>query len=312
MFHNVLVPVDGTALAEHALPWAIAAARPSGVVHLVHVHEVVSPFEVEGMVMTGPPLDDDLRAGETADLAGLASRVRSAAPGQAVTTRLVEPEGPFVERLIGAVTAAAADLVVVATRGRGPFARFWLGSVTEDLIRPCPVPVLVVRPADPTTPADLSHPPRLRHLVVPLDGTALAEEIVEPAARLGSLFGADFTLLSVADAAADRDADAPLARTEGDPADLPAAADRTGAYLAGVARRFAGRGAVHYHVDWEGPVADRIVEQAQAHAESAVALATHARAGLSRLMAGSVADEVIRRATGPVLVLHPPARHNGG
>jgi nucleotide-binding universal stress UspA family protein len=307
MYRNVLVPVDGSALAEHAVPWALAATAPSGTVHLVHVHEFITPAEVEGMSTVGLPLDEERWAAEEAYLGKLAERVRAAAPTAAVATRHVEPDGPFDEMLTRAATDAAAELVVIATHGRGPFARFFLGSVTDGVVRHSPVPVLVLRPLEWDTPVDLTRRPHVRNILVAVDGSELAGRVVPPAARIGRVLGGEFTVFMVREPA-------PAEVLPGlEPYRLPddwepgPGAEKARKYLDRVARTLRDGGATaHTKLEPAGPPAEAILDFAHRHPGTLVALATHARSGLTRLLAGSVADQVIRNGIGPVLVFHPP------
>jgi nucleotide-binding universal stress UspA family protein len=290
MFRKILVPVDGSPQAEHALPWALAVAGPAGAVHLVHIHDVLAPVAVEGMVMISSD-EEERRAAEDAYLGELDGRVRAAAPGVTVAARNVEPDGPFVEALAGAVTATASELVVMTTHARGPFGRFLLGSFSDGVLRHSPVPVLVVRRSDDAPPADLSARPVLRRVVVAVDGSDLAGQIVDPAVRLGKTFGADLDLVLALDAPG---GDGEAARAAHD-------------YLARVAGAITGRGGkVHTRVIPDGSPAEAILRAADGDPATAIALATHGRSGLGRLLRGSVADAVIREAVGPVLVFHPP------
>src|SRR5207247_1387570 len=77
------------------------------------------------------------------------------------------------------------DLAVMATHGRGALGRFWLGSVADEMLRHVNVPLLLVRPAEGA--ADLSHEPPLGRAIVALDGTPLAEQVLEPATSLAAL-----------------------------------------------------------------------------------------------------------------------------
>jgi nucleotide-binding universal stress UspA family protein len=309
MFRNVLVPVDGSPLAEHALPWAVAAARPDGIVHLVHVHVVPIPVAVEGMVMVHPTDDQVLRDHESSYLGRLTERVRAAAPGVTVTTRNIDPDGPFIDALVETVDATSSELVAMATHGRGPLARLLLGGVTDRLVRDAPVPVLVLRPADEYAPLELADRPRLDHLVIPLDGSALAERVLDPAVRLGRVFGTDYTLALIL--ASHPDPDTPA---RPGPWDLPAStngvatpAQEAEAYLDRIAglideRKKTARTKV---VRSGHPVA-AVLDLAGGDPATGIALATHGRSGIGRLLKGSVADEVVRQAPGPVLVFHPP------
>jgi nucleotide-binding universal stress UspA family protein len=285
MFRNVLVPVGGTPHCEHALPWALAVAGPSGTLQLVHVHVPPVPLLVEGMVVADPTLDTTMREQEADYLGKLASRVGSVAPGVTVTTRTLEAEDPPAEMLAEAVRDGSAALVVMATHGRGPFARFWLGSVSNDLLRLSPVPVLLYR-APEGGAGDLSARPKLRRVIVPLDGSELADRIVSPATRLAEVFTAELVLLSVSE-----------------PGQAEAVVD-----LERVGEQAAARGlAVRTNRIGHASVATAVLELAANDPLSAVALATHGRSGVTRLLRGSVTDEVVRHAAGPVLAFHPPS-----
>jgi nucleotide-binding universal stress UspA family protein len=133
-----------------------------------------------------------------------------------VTARNVEPDGPFVEALAGAVTAAAVELVVMTTHGRGPLGRFLLGGLSDEMIRHSPAPVLTARAADADPPPDLGDRPGLGRLLVPLDGSALAEGILDPAVRLAGTSRADLELVLVLDDPYDPGLDGPAARAAHD------------------------------------------------------------------------------------------------
>jgi nucleotide-binding universal stress UspA family protein len=307
MFRNVLVPVDGTPMAEHALPWALAAAGPSGTIHLIHIHVTPVPMMVEGVVVSDPTLDQTIREQEAEYLQRLTGKVRSIAPDLSVVSRNVDSDDPLADALAAAAEGAGADLVAMTTHGRGPFARFWLGSVSDEFLRRSPVPTLLIRTQDEDTPADLAVRPELRHLIIPLDGSDLAERILDPAVKLGTRFGADYTLVLVLDSLDDPEAVARIRQP-----DLPVAAnpttpaERAEMYLDRIARSIGAKGGnARVKLVREGSPAEVVLTLAGSDPSTAVALATHGRSGISRLLMGSVTDEVIRRAPGPVLAFHP-------
>jgi nucleotide-binding universal stress UspA family protein len=307
MFRNVLVPIDGSALSEHALPWALTLAAPGGGVHLVHVHEYLTPMAVEGMIMTGPADDQGRREAESRALDELAARVRAAAPTATVTTRNVDPDGPMVDGFVEAAAATGSELVVIATHGRGPFARFWMGSVADELLRHSKVPVLFIRPAGGTKPVALADRPRLDRVIVALDGSHLAEAIIDPAIRLAAVFQADFELVMVLDALTDPDAIARIAQPDQAPGRPGALTERGERYLDRVTQEFTRRMAVaRGRLLQQGEPAQAILQVAGRDPATGIALATHGRSGISRMLHGSVADELIRSASGPVLAFHPP------
>lgn len=280
MTHPILVPVDGSPVAEYAIPWALALSRGAPL-HLVHVHVPPTPVAVEGIVVADPTLDRSLRDQEAEYLAGLTARVRAAAPQVAVESRCVDTDDPLGDAIAHEAAASGAAYVVMCTHGRGAFGRFWLGSVTDDTVRASPAPVLVIHPGK--EPADFAAVPPVAHVLIPLDGSALAEQVVDRAVEFARVFLANVTLLLVQEPGS-----APDGRSVDD-----------------VSSRLADAGVPVSTVVRQGAPAKAIVEFATSHPGTAVALATHGRTGFGWLLNGSVADEVVHHATGPVLVYHP-------
>lgn len=297
MYRTILVPVDGSPLAERAIPWALALAGSGQSVRLVHVHVAPAPMLVEGVVVSDPALDGTIRAQEDKYLVELSARAAAAVTNVAIASQTLDTDAPLADAVAAAATEHGAGLVVMTTHGRGPLARFLLGSVTDETVRHSPVPVLVVRveeSQDDLPPADLALRPSLRHVLVPLDGSALAETIIPAAAELAKAFSADIGLLAVVDPSAKIDAEFGPANEKAD------------TYLGRIASEVERQHGIRpVRVVRQGLPVEVITATTAELGETAIALATHGRAGLSRLFHGSVADEVIRSAVGPVLVYHP-------
>jgi nucleotide-binding universal stress UspA family protein len=320
MCRSILVPLDGSTFGEHALPLAREVARRTGAsLQLLHV---IPPFPV---IDAGAPLlaDADLMAHfqtqARAYLEGLLQRLGG--PAAAAVTPVVL-EGEVVTRVKDYAARAGADLVVMATHGRGPLARFWLGGVADELVRELPVPLLLVRPRE--TPPDLGGEPDLGRVLLPLDGSPLAEQILEPAVALGGA-GATYTLLRVVKPALlpayapegqslGREVEGLLEQIQATQKCLLVDAEE---YLAGVAGRLRARGlGVQARVAVAEQPAVAILREASEARAGLIALETHGRHGVPRLFLGSVADKVVRGATVPVLVhrcpeTSPPARRKG-
>jgi nucleotide-binding universal stress UspA family protein len=213
-------------------------------------------------------------------------------------------EGPAAPTLAEHASAEKADLIVMTTHGRGAVSRFWLGSVTDELVRRTTVPLLVLRPAD-SAPGAVDAPVSVGRIVVPLDGSRRSESALGPAAALARLFNADLELLHVVpplpavapDGSVYRHlaADAALIEEMNRGADrmLNKAADRLRANDLRVAMR----------VVTDVRVAAAILEETRPG--DVIALATHARSPATRWLLGSVADKLIRGAEVPVLVVRP-------
>ena len=148
--------------------------------------------------------------------------------------------------------------------------------------------------------ADRSRRPAFRHLVVPLDGSRLAESVLPAAASLARRLKASVTLLHVVERRAP-------AAAHGD-RHLAGRSDAE-VYLAAVARRAFGRGirsSWHVHESDAGGLARVLAEHEKEFGHDLVVLCTHGRGG-RRTVLGSVAQQLVRAGTLPVLVLRPPA-----
>ena len=191
MFHSLLVPLDGSPFSEHALPFALGIANRAGAsVQLLHVH--VPLVQLTGISAVDSGADEQVKEQEWAYLDQTASRWRSAAPEVAMSSALLEGLAPDVLR---EQMSGKTDVVVMATHGRGPLSRFWLGSVADSLVRTTSVPLLLLRPSE--QPPAVALAPPFQHMMIPLDGSELAEQVLEPALQLGRLTGASYTLLRV-------------------------------------------------------------------------------------------------------------------
>jgi len=305
-FRSVLVPLDRSPLAERALVVAGRIAQEGeGSLALALVHEpppiLLDSPDPELMASA----EAGVRQAEQAYLEGIEAGLRARDIRVSSVTILTGEIGPC---LADHARALGADLVVMATHGRGGMQRLWLGSVADYLVRHLGAPVLLVRAgevADRAGPAGRSG----RQLLVPIDGSPLAEEVLAAAAELARLWNLDLSLLRVVP---------PVTFVTEPGLPLPTAYDRelTDAaveqakdYVRDLvedlrARGFRATGAAV--IGWN-PV-DTILEVARPEQVALVALATHGRGGLSRLALGSVADKLIRAAHVPVLVYRPNLR----
>jgi nucleotide-binding universal stress UspA family protein len=295
MFRSLLVPLDRSPFAEQALPLAVAIARRAGAgLDLVQAHVLYALEENYPARLPYYP-EMDVRAGQEEQLYLDATARWVATVSPVPVTTAVVP-GPVGDAILDRARDRKADLIVLTTHGRGPLSRFFLGSVADELIRRARVPVLVVRPA-PTAP-DLLPEPAFATVLIPLDGSPLAEAVLEPALDLAGLMEARCHLLRVVDGGASGAAWVESA--------LRAKRDEATAYLEDAAARVRARGLpVATQVVVASRPAEAILEAVGALDGCLLALATHGRGGVRRLLLGSVADEVVRGATGPVLVYRP-------
>ena len=183
MFERIVVPLDGSARAEHALPVAARIARASG--GSIHVLQVVSPLiDYSGGLAPVPLMTEQSVEMEMAEAASYLNTVAAwqILAGIKTTTEILF--GLPAPHILGAARSRRADLIVLCSHGRTGFTRWVLGSVAHQLVHQSAVPVLILRESE--SAALLSHGEAARPLcaLVPLDGSQLAETALIPAAYL--------------------------------------------------------------------------------------------------------------------------------
>jgi nucleotide-binding universal stress UspA family protein len=303
MYRSILVPLDGSAFAEHALPLAVSIARRAkATLQLAHVDLVPSSMYVLSRPNMESTYDARVKERAAAYLDNVVWRLSARTPVPVETVLL---EGSVTEALEEHIALKGVDLVVMTTHGRGAIRRAWLGSVADKLLRHLSVPIVMVRPRE--EPHDLTVEPVLRRVLIPLDSSALAEQILEPALTLGGLMQSEYTLLHVVEPMLvmgdEMGAFAAGAAAAAIHAQLPEEGRK---YLGNVIQRLGVRGqTVQSKVIVDQTAADGILEEAKTAGHDLIALATHAHGGLVRFLLGSVADKVLRGATVPVLVYRP-------
>jgi len=135
-------------------------------------------------------------------------------------------------------------------------------------------------------------------ILVPLDGSILAEAALAPAVEFARNNGAKLVLLRAAEAHALPMADPTAAQVE--------AVSRADEYLAEVRGRVTRVGAANVEISvWYGSPAEAIVEAAQYRKADLIVMSSHGRSGLGRLVLGSVAETVLRATAVPILLIRP-------
>ncbi len=309
MFKSILVPLDGSEFSAQALPLAAHIARLShATLDLVMVHQPLPVwYTPEAGIGDLSAFDDQARTREIHYMEAMAaqSSTEHACP---VTATVVNGE---VSSAIGEFVAQRGfDLLVMTSHGRRGLPRLWLGSVADKLIRSLNIPVLVTRPA---AGGDVLSP-KLRRILVPLDGSRLAQSILEDAKMLARLADAELLLVMVSEPLTHS---VPLPQFQY-PLEVSLESDarreahgnhyigslveqltREGLRVKG--RVIAGRGVAH-----------QVLGLAREQQCDLIVVATHGLGGFDRLLLGSVADQLVRGASNvPVLILPPVADPDG-
>lgn len=304
MYTRIVVPVDGSPFSEQALPAALPLARRAGAtVELVRVHTPLWPDPISWMPYAPEMIEgweSEATEAEERYLRELAERIAGETGLRPAWTLLC---GNVVVAIEDLVRRSGADLVALTTHGRGGLARAWLGSVADGLLRHLEVPMLLVHAGEAAVAPGTEL--RLQRILVPLDGSTVAEAAVEPALALARVVGGSLTLLSVVVPFFPPGSLA-VASTMPPAIEIEPMIDQANAYLAGVAERLRTESlTVHTHVSLHTNPGTAILDFAAEHGMELVALSTRGRGGVSRLVLGSVADKVIRGSSVPVLVRRP-------
>jgi nucleotide-binding universal stress UspA family protein len=301
---SILVPVDGSRLAEQAVPVALAIAeRAHSNLRLVLVHQIHQPRVLMEPARIYIRTETALQQSERDYLTGLVSRVRERM-GRAVSCAILK--GRAGVTLAEYIKQTSPDLVVMTTHGYGGVRRAWLGSVADQLIRSSGVPILLIR-ADRSKTAATSVD--FTKILVPLDGSPLAEAALEPAAALARLWDAEISLMQIVQ---------PVFLATDPMLPLPSYDEQLTAnqrdaareYVQAVAERLRDQGVKASGVAILGGVADELLGLARPGRIGLVAMATHGRGGARRLVLGSVADKLVRAADVPVLVVRPTGKRS--
>ncbi len=289
----ILVPLDGSELAEGALPYAVALAKALG--ESVMLLTVWEGTEVElGANFPSMAMEIEARAREHfgSYLHGIETRFA----GRVAVQSLLR-EGDASEEIVRTADEIGARALVVATHGRSGIGRWLYGSTASRLLRHSEVPVLVVGPHA------LEHPKKdvsYTHIMTPLDGTSLSEAALPVATALALKLGARLSLVRVVQWAVQAypyslpDAYIPQVDEE-----LEAGAK---AYLRQTEDELEGIDVSAFVV--RGAIADGLLNFIDKEAADLVVMTTHARGGLARAAVGSIADRMLQ-GSAPVLLIRP-------
>jgi nucleotide-binding universal stress UspA family protein len=290
MFRTLLVPLDGSGVGEQALAAAARLARASGAtIHLVHVHypNSLTPIVIE----TLPVIDNELHSLAAEHERFYLSQVAAQPILSGIQTVITRLEGPVAETLANHAQAINADLIIMTTHGWSGFEHFWLGSVAESLLRLTHTPLWLMRPGD--SAARAAQP--LRRILVPLDGSTHAEQVLLPAQRLAAVDGARL-ILARALVCHQHSSDTAIIRQK----------QEIETYLKEIATRLETQGiTIDIAVGTADQPARALLNLSRELQADAVALATRGQGGWQRLIMGSVADKIIRASPVPVLVVRP-------
>lgn len=289
---TILVPLDGSELAEQVLPYAQEFARRFDAELLLLTS--IQPVGIWDATATAINWDREERlAQEYLD----AQKERLQAAG--VKVRVKRQHGEAAANILETAESENVSLVAISTHGRSGISRWLFGSVADRIVQNSNVPLLMIRPDDKT-----EAKPAFEKLLVPLDGSEVAAGVLPFVEDVAKRFGASLVLYHAVP---------PISAYPGfetvnpqiDGKVLQEMQQQAKELLSAAARDIEGRG-THATVAVSIDLAvDGILRAAKETGADLIAIGTHGRSGLGRMVMGSVANAVMRRSTLPCLLVHP-------
>jgi nucleotide-binding universal stress UspA family protein len=301
MFEKILVPLDGSPLAQSVLPYVMALAKGfHSRVILFHVAETALDHEAPEQKAYADETVERVRPLAENYLAGVADEFRK----EGIDVEIKVVKGRAAAQIVGYAEQEDVGLIALSTHGRSGLARLVMGSGIDKILRACEQPVLLVRPRDEAAGGEAAG--RLSKIIVPLDGSNAAEAALPFAEELAKTLGLEIILIQVIGIETTVHFGSMAPDSWPVPSDVLQQLDVVASgYLTGLAKQFKARGLM---VQWEvlrGSAGPRIVEFAKETPDCMVAMTTHGRSGFRRWVMGSVTDGVVRHTGEPVLVMRP-------
>jgi nucleotide-binding universal stress UspA family protein len=299
MLRRILVGLDGSPLAETILDVVRALARRLGaevvLLHVTHVPEMVRAAEPNS-VLDGVMEQERVRGQTYLD----AAAGRIAGSGLVVQTAVCV--GDAATEIVRYAERERIDLIALATHGRSGMQRWLYGSVADAVLHATTTPLLLLRP---TTDGAIAAP-EVRRIVVPLDGSPLAEGALSTAVELARALGAPVVLVRVVEFIGLAFSADPFGSPYLDCQQLlDVLRQDAEQYLRRLAADLRGKGLT---VETRAPIGiavETITALAREQPGSVIVLSTHGRSGWRARMLGSVARRVVLLASRPVLVTRP-------
>lgn len=304
MYHRILLPTDGSEASRHAVQAGVDFAKSLGA--SVVAMTAVPPFHTfTANTEMIESVRGEYEAASRERARYLLDEIAAVAQGAGVACEAVQTsaDSPY-ESIVATAREQGCDLIVMASHGRKGLAGMLLGSETQKVLTHSTIPVMVYRQGGA---AGQVQEGKTRRILVPTDGSALAQQAVPAAIEFARACHGEIVALSVGvPEIAFQSVEGAMVVDPGRHGEelleharehAKAVADRAGA--AGVGCSVV----VRLSTD----AAEAIVDTAREEGCDLIFIASHGRRGLSRLLAGSVTQSVLEAAPIPVMVLRAPA-----
>ena len=297
MYTRMLIPLDGSKTAEKVLPYARYLAGklkiPIELLAVIDIAEMATHIAAEKARYLDTMIEDGVRA-STSYLRGIATTFAGA------DVKCTVEKGRAEDSIIERGEADAGMLIAMATHGRSGLNRFLLGSVAEKVLRGSANPLLLIRA---TEEAKGEGEEKLTSVVVPLDGSELAESVLPMVATMAKMLGLEVVLF--------RAYHIPYNAYAGDDGYavnydelIAGVRDEANEYLEKKVAEVKKLGVEKVSaVTKEGFAGDEIIALGRKTQDNLIAMCSHGRSGMKRWVLGSVTETVVRHSGDPVLVV---------
>ncbi|HET9885426.1 MAG TPA: universal stress protein [Candidatus Binatia bacterium] len=297
MYEAMLVPLDGSKTAEKVLPYARYLAGkfkvPVELLAVVDVVEIASHMTSEKVHFLDTIIEDAVQH-STTYLRGVATTIAG------TNVRCSVEKGRAEDTIIEKAATDKTMLITMATHGRSGLNRFLLGSIAEKVLRGTVNPLLLIRAGDEKSQGEAM----LKSIIVPLDGSELAEAVLPIVADMAKKLDLEIELF--------RTYHVPYNVYSGDEGLyavnyeelLAGLRDEAAEYLEKKAADLKRLGVAKVQcITKEGLAADEIISLGRKTPDNLIAMSSHGRSGVRRWVLGSVTELVVRHSGDPVLVI---------
>jgi len=307
----MLLPLDGSALAEDVFPYAVQIAAQL----------TINPYLLSIAGPGQPNTVNTRRQYIQGAVTRFKEKLEEARQSMDLSTLPVEVSGdaalgtysPAEEILVQAENRQM-DFILMSTHGESGIRRWIIGSITDRVLRSAPMPVWLWRASAPQ-PEPALHGRWLRHIIVPLDGSTVAEHVLPQVESLAKQRGVDsieITLLNVAESpdilAGYPEADMELT-WQRHVAEKQAWMKREATkYLDGIVERFKRSGITVRKEVLIGKPSESIIDFAGRDREALIAIGTHGQAGSKRWSYGTTTDRVLHAVHNPIFLVRSDDR----
>ena len=276
-YDNILVPLDQSPVAELGLAQAQTMARNyQGKIHLLTVLDEEAPPGELGATAQPPSL-----ASATEYLTDVMEDLNASGQRSQMEVRI----GPAAEEIGAVAKTGGMDLVVISTQGRSRLRRWVLSHVTMDVIHQTTPPLLIIRPTDDWR----STRTRFKKLLVALDGSATAEQILPHVHEIASKFHSEVTLLSAPEGSQSDDF-----------------VDKVKSYLERIAQLLGEKGVRAKALVVESAPVQAILSVCKEQEADLVMVVSHGVGGVERqdsVRVGSVVESLLQEAPCPIFLV---------